>query len=352
MRMNLKISAIIILAASLAFTAFKYCGSKLNKPDVVPLAIVKKFSNWRQLSANKSYRTPSEMDYRKKVYFQNHLKVDQHMSSTNRTYNMSLNLFADLTHEEFLAKMNKPRSQKVETSSDSSLVQDQIDLPRSLGQSNINWSSQLQTTSVMDSSDEGCQDNYAWVATIVYNANFYIKRGTSILYKFSPQTYIDCSSNYGNRGCTGGTSINSFMYSMTNGIDTLSDYPYYGTLRPCRASFGYFKSLGLYKVPSLSNTDLLNKLAAKNVIAVSIDLAGGQFYSGGIFSGPCGSVPTQELILYGAGNDGVHNYWNLMNTWGSGWGENGNLRLVRYPYDNNKLYSSCGVNMNAAYPTF
>ncbi|GKC94471.1 low-temperature-induced cysteine proteinase [Tanacetum coccineum] len=50
---------------------------------------------------NKSYATQEETLYRLTVFEQNYDYIMQHNTNSNSTYSLSLNAFADLTHDEF-----------------------------------------------------------------------------------------------------------------------------------------------------------------------------------------------------------------------------------------------------------
>lgn len=56
----------------------------------------------------------------------------------------------------------------------------------------------------------------------------------------SEQQLLDCSEDYGNRGCYGGLAINAFLYVQgAGGICKESGYPYLGYVSvQCFLAFG------------------------------------------------------------------------------------------------------------------
>lgn len=350
--MNRKvIIPLILLAAVLAVVGFHMQNKTQGlRQSAVDPRISLMFAEWSN-AQKKTYSNPTDKMFRLSVFAKNVLAIEAHNSNPQKSWTMGLNDFADLTREEFLAKTNKKTGLSAEmevsgmpettTFASSGLAQ----------QAGINWMQFLQQQVITGSN--GCNDNYAWISAVTMNAQSTIRRG-SYSPAFSPQTYIDCSSNFGNYGCNGGTAANSYTYSYNWGIDTMSNYPYYGTQRPCRAATGYYKNSGAYAVSNLSNTDLYTRLAAKNVITAAIDISGAQFYKGGVFTGPCTTTVNQGVIITGAGFDSGSslNFWLLVNTWGPGWGENGTMRIARFTVDGNPSYSSCGLNMYANFPYY
>ena len=348
-----------ILAIGLALLAFQLTSNiRKNRTSEIPLSAVQAFSGWA-ITNNQKYNTPAERKYRLSVFLQNKNFVDSHNKDESKSYSMAINHLADLTEEEFKSKYltSKPFSHEEAAAGAGINIKDpNYHTPhrRHLQQqTNFDLLNYLQQTTI--STSPNCNDNYAWISAIAMNANYYLSRGSRIQYQFSPQTYLDCSANFGNRGCADGSTIYSFQYSQTYGIDTLGDYPYYGVPRACRATTGLFRNSGYKIITPLSNQMLYQELSSRrNVITAYVDLASARFYQGGVFQGPCTTTTNQGVLLVGAGVDPMRNlpYWLLLNTWGPMWGENGKMRIARFADDGSENTSSCGLTKYAAYPTF
>ncbi|PHT66237.1 Vignain [Capsicum annuum] len=93
------------------------------------------------------------------------------------------------------------------------------------------------------------------------------------------------------------------------------------------------------------------KAVANQPVSVAIDANASdfQFYSSGVFTGECGTELDHGVtaVGYGETSDGME-YWLVKNSWGTGWGENGYIRMQRNIDAEEEL---CGIAMQASYPT-
>lgn len=347
-----KLLPVILITAVLLAGMVHFAGRTQRNPSI-SVQVKEAYSIWCK-QFGKLRASPEEHNFRLKNFHKAFEFVQRHNANPKKSHTVALNQFADLTDEEFMSNYGK----KFTGSLDQGMPEDHVEPATNvLGQTpeNVDLRNTLQQESMQSSNT--CNDNYAWVAAVNMNANYFISRGGAIRYQFSPQTYIDCTGNFGNHGCNGGQAYNSFEYSKNYGVATLSDYPYFGSLRGCRAPTGMFRNLRTTTPPQNSNSALKSYLMSRRgVVSVGLDMTSNEarFYNGGIFKGPCTTNPSQNLLLVGMGIDPLtqEKFWLIMNTWGTFWGEKGVMRIARFEVDGDSRYSSCGLNMWSSYPEF
>lgn len=173
----------------------------------------------------------------------------------------------------------------------------------------------------------------------------YIKSGQ--LVELSEQQVLDCDVD--DMGCEGhGNLDRAFTYIKSSpGIATYDSYPYTAVKGGCKAPSGGVKIDGFEDVPT-GDEDALKHAVAQQPVSVGIDGAGFEFknYKSGTFDGPCTADINHAVTIIGYGIDTNYkdgNYWLIKNSWGTGWGEGGYMRMAR---DKNL----CSIGAMASYP--
>lgn len=140
----------------------------------------------------------------------------------------------------------------------------------------------------------------------------------------------------GTGGCNGATQELAFGYVNNSvGISLESSYPYTGssTFPDCQTNM--IKPVagitGFVALPYNNYTSLMNAVVNVGPIAISAAAEPWQFYESGVFSSPCGTDVDHAIVLEGYGTDSAsgQNYYLVRNSWGTGWGEAGYIRVLR-----------------------
>ncbi|CAO3635986.1 unnamed protein product [Cunninghamella echinulata] len=192
-----------------------------------------------------------------------------------------------------------------------------------------------------------CGSAYAFAAAGALETAYWRKHNT--LPDISEQHIVDCSREYGNKGCSGGWMHTVFQWLQDKqGYVAQKDYPYTGTVGTCQHSskqkIGYVASYT--RIPAGDENALLDAVATVGTVAVAYNADTQQHtdYKGGILDIPnCGNNQTHAVLLIGYGTENGVDYWILKNSWGSTWGEKGFFRMRRG-------VNMCGIADLASYP--
>jgi len=281
---------------------------------------------------------PSELNYRKALFESKLQKVRKHNSNPSHTWKESINALSDRTEEEFqaLLKYRTTDSPKV------SVVQGiDIDaLPDS-----VDWRQKGVVTDVKNQGSCGSCWSFGTAETI---ESFWAIK-TSNLIVLSEQQILDCTPNPdgcgGTGGCEGGTSELAYAQIVKmGGLSTEASYPYAGVDEPCNNSAVHpvAKITGYVDLPSNEYAPVMNAVATLGPLAIAVDASSWSDYYGGVFDG-CNNVNPDidhlvQLVGYGT-DPTAGTFWLVRNSWGSDWGEDGYIRLLRHTSNN-----PCGID--------
>ncbi|XP_020239565.1 cysteine proteinase RD21A [Cajanus cajan] len=293
----------------------------------------------------KVYNSRSENKKRFEIFKDNLKFIDQH-NAEKRTYKVGPNRFADLSNEEY-------RSKYLGTKMDATRVMGKAskryaprvgdNLPES-----VDWRKEGAVVGVKDQKEcEGC-----WAFSAIAAVEGINKIVTSNLTTLSEQELLDCDRTV-NAGCSGGLVDYAFEFIINNGgIDTEEDYPFQGADGICdqhKKNARVVTIDGYESVPAYDEL-ALKKAVANQPVSVAIEAGGKEFqlYESGIFTGSCGTIIDHGVAAVGYGTENGIDYWIVKNSWGTGWGEAGYVRIERNIAGDTA--GKCGIAILSFYP--
>ncbi|KAK3431051.1 hypothetical protein EUGRSUZ_E02908 [Eucalyptus grandis] len=294
---------------------------------------------------SRTYNDLQEKAKRQAIFAKNLQFIEDFNKSGNRTFQLGLNQFSDLTNEEFVRshtgylapKQSKPAN--ITSFSHQKLTGDVPD--------NIDWVEKGVVNAIKYQGK--CGSCWAFSVVAAVEGIVGITKGT--LPVLSEQQLIDCDTT--NYGCRGGYPDNSFDYIVQNqGIASEDSYPYEGVAGTCDATKAAEHAAqieGFTDVPS--GEDELMKAVAQQPVSVIISAGCQEFqsYSGGVFNSECGQQLDHAVVVvgYGTSEEGT-DFWKIRNSWGEQWGERGYMRIQRGRGSSEGI---CRVASKASYPT-
>merc|ERR1719316_2254674 len=160
-------------------------------------------------------------------------------------------------------------------------------------------------------------------------SRYKIATGTTV--SLSEQQFVDCAGAEGNHGysakdesCKGTTKCDGIAAGKLTGYKTVAN-----------------------------SEEALADAVAQGPVSVGIeaDKAIFQHYKSGVLSGSCGGTLDHAVLVTGYGELDGQKYWRVKNSWGSTWGDEGYVNLLK---GKTGFLSTgeCGVRGHASYPVF
>jgi len=302
---------------------------------------------WKQ-THNKHYSKPMEI-LRRNIWEKNWRIVQEHNHKADRgvyTYWLGMNQFADKTSNEFSKSMKKynPMDYAGNGQSQSEFKYNpSVKVPDT-----IDWRTKGYVTPVKTQGI--CESCWAYSAIGAIEGQYF--NATGQLLSYSAQQLIDCAGPQGGLGCVGGFAFAAYDYiKAVGGIETEDSYPYEDDDNRCRfnGTKVVAKVTAYTNVTTKDENALQQAVATIGPISVAIDSShpAFQLYKSGVYHQLFCSekVLDRDLLVVGYGTDTGKDFWLVKNSWGTGWGEQGYIRMTR-----NK-HNECGIATMASYPT-
>jgi C1A family cysteine protease len=199
-----------------------------------------------------------------------------------------------------------------------------------------------------------CGSCWAFAITATVESLYWIKNSQSDnrWYDLAEQTLVSSCESGGS--CAGGY-FTAFNYVRNSGLPHESQDPYTARNSSCKDGLKnvqkaiYWSYVG--EDDGRPTTEQI-KAAIFHYGPVTVDVNGGfGSYGSGVYTG-CGSTGTNHMVvLDGWTDDSTYaqnggGYWHMRNSWGTGWGEDGYMKIV---YKSSRGSNCNGIGNTTAY---
>jgi len=286
--------------------------------------------HWKEftLKYQKHYATAQESTLRFAIFKANLAQIDS-LNQNDPSASFGINKFSDLSSEEFAGTYLMP-------SFESKFSFEKYEPVQSKGEAvpdSFDWRSKGAVTPVKDQGQ--CGSCWAFSATEEIESQWLLKGNPAVF--LAPQQIVDCDKK--DAGCGGGDTPTAYEYVISaGGIEPESLYPYKAKDQKC--AFNLTKAAvsisgWKYVVKAKNETEMLDALFTAGPLSICVDAETWQHYDKGIITKNCKAHLDHcvELVGFGKDNDltsgEVIPFWNVRNSWGTDWGEDGYIRVQR-----------------------
>ena len=269
------VGVLAVLTAGAAIRILRQGSQPRQSPE-----LAEAFARWK-VQYGKLYATPSESDYRLKVFG----KTTAFIQNRNEGYEaraaargeklsgpmFEMNGFGDLTREEFTATyagLSQPIEEFIQINDEPDIEADE----NPVYNTEPNLGSSYTPTVRWQKNCGAC-----WVFSALVELERLAHKQKGITINFSPQEILDCS---GDGSCRGGVPASSFGYARTQGgLIKESSYPYVAAKQTCSNKMPgkiAFKVPATTKSESFTST-LASTLSSKGIMPSTFVYSGGEF---------------------------------------------------------------------------
>jgi len=270
-----------------------------------------------------------EETHRRKIFTETYNEI-QAFNALDKSYKQGINQFSDMTYEETIEYLGLGNISPPTNFTSS------FDLTSRPTGKSLDWRNKDGKNYVGDVLNQGsCGSCWSFSTLGSLESIFYIRGVVSEMTLLSEQQLVSCWK----KSCRGAWMGGALDFIRDNGIVSDKTYPYKGGDGNSRDCIATKKTDIVGKVSGHSGTSTEGQLeqAVTQVGPTSICVCvpkSFQRYKTGIYKDPeCSPTDKCEcqhaIVAVGYGDDGAGAYWIAKNSWGSGWGDKGYIKIAR-----------------------
>ena len=274
--------------------------------------------------------------------------IAAHNALHSTSFTLGHNQLSDLSNADYRAKLLSADRHSIEAASSrqNGMLSAADHHDDAIGEDSVDWAARGVVTKVKN--QQRCGGCWAFATTGAIESAFAIRSGAHPI-PLSEEQLIAC--DYAADACKGGSTTQALEFVADgNPLCNESAWPYTsgeGSKAECKSECKPAVAISSFET-AVGDEGAIVRALRHQPVAVSIeaDASSFQLYHSGVYDDPmCGTRLDHAVLLtgYAADERGVP-YYHLKNSWGSGWGERGFMRIAR---GNN----TCGLASIGAWPT-
>jgi len=313
---------------------------------------------------NKEWNYSEEdLIFRKAIFTNNMNYINKENAKGSNPFTLGITKFSAMTNDEFRAlqtlnvKDMPQNSGKFKRMTKKPTKEQLEKLPAS-----HDWRDENAVTEVKNQGS--CGSCWSFSTAGALEGSVAIKKG--VLANLSEQNLLDCDTT--SSRCNGGWMDAAFMWVNEHGLCSYDSYPYKcsrSTSRMCRKSKNHpdCKDCKLAIQPgevqgfvdvTPKDPEEFKYALTENPLSVAIEAGSKTFqhYKTGILpTGTCGHNLNHGVLAVAYGEEKGMGYFTIKNSWGSGWGEGGYIRVQSTGHGVPEE-GTCGILLAASYPYY
>ncbi|CAD7011696.1 zingipain-2 [Ceratitis capitata] len=268
-------------------------------------------------------------NYNKKLITAHNVKADRYPDKI--TYRLGINQFTDMRLIHFNALFPKTTPPTTAPSATTApQVQD--------ASPSFDFITDLLLTITAENQGTVCNSGWAYATAKAVEIREAIETG--ITTRLSAQNLIDCAGS--GTGCTRQVAQTAFEYLVGNQRPLYSETDYPNTpllstqgmcLTPTAATATSVTLASYSRIDNPTDDTIMKYVSAEFPVVILYDPTSFDFmhYKSGIFQQPHTYGGSHYMVVVGYGTDATLNldYWLVLNSFGTTWGENGFIRIKR-----------------------